>query len=216
MVQKKIRILIVDDHTMVRSGLKAFVEPLSDLEVVGEAKDGLEAIDRVETLEPDVVLLDLVMPRMDGIEATRAIRQKRPDLPILMITSFAEDEKVIAAIKAGANGYILKDSTPQQLYEAIQSVNRRESYLSPQIVGTVLKGIKHTETNQPKTYPLTHRELEILKMIGQGKTNQEIAAQLVLSIWTVRTHITNILNKLNLENRTQAALYAVQEGLEKI
>jgi len=210
----KIRILIVDDHEVVREGLKAFIAPRPALEVVGEAENGRDAISCVERVHPDVILMDLVMPVMDGIEATRTIKQQIPDARILILTSFAEDERVVAAIKAGALGYLLKDSSPQELEDAIQDVYRGESSLPPRIARTVIR-----ELNKPvgelkaNTEELTEREVEILKLVAQGLSNQEIANRMSLSAWTVRSHISNILSKLHLENRTQAALYALRTGL---
>jgi two-component system, NarL family, response regulator LiaR len=213
---KKIQVLIADDHRMVREGLKAFLAPQDDIAVIGEAKDGVEALIQAQKLCPDVILLDLIMPRMDGIQATREIKEKCPDARILIITSFAEDEKVIAALKAGATGYLLKDSSPDELREAILQVAAGESSLSPKIARLLIKGLSTQEQPAPgNSYEqaLTPREQEILRMIAAGSSNQDIAEQLSLSVWTVRTHVTHILNKLGLENRTQAALLALKEGM---
>jgi two-component system, NarL family, response regulator LiaR len=215
----KIRVLIADDHRMVREGLKAFLAPQEDIEVIGEAKDGSEAVSLAERLAPDVILLDLIMPKMDGIQATKEIREKSPDARILIITSFAEDEKVMAALKAGATGYLLKDSSPDELRGAIIQVFAGEASLSPKIARMLINGF-HPITSQtlPNTCEqiLTPREQDILKMISAGLSNQEIADKLILSIWTVRTHVTHILNKLGLENRTQAALLALKEGITSL
>ena len=211
-----IRILIVDDHEVVREGLKAFIGPRPEFEVVGEAQDGAEAVEQYALLQPDIVLLDLVMPGVDGIEAIQRIRQTSPLARILVLTSFAEDEKIIAAIRAGALGYLLKDSSPRELQEAIQAVYRGESSLHPAVARKLI-----TAMNRPAKTPavepdLTEREIEILRMVAHGLSNQEIADALVLSPWTVRSHISSILAKLGLENRTQAALYALKRGLAEL
>jgi two-component system, NarL family, response regulator LiaR len=212
----KIRVLIADDHRMVREGLKAFLAPQEDITVIGEAKDGAEALALAERLAPDVILLDLIMPIMDGIQVTHEIKQKNLDARILIITSFAEDEKVIAALKAGATGYLLKDSSPDELREAICRVYAGESSLSPKIARLLINGLNAPAQPEPGNSPeqiLTPREQEIIRMIAAGSSNQEIADTLTLSVWTVRTHVTHILNKLGLENRTQAALLALKEGM---
>jgi two-component system, NarL family, response regulator LiaR len=212
----KIQVLIADDHRMVREGLKAFLAPQEDIEVIGEARDGAEAVSQAEKLAPDVILLDLIMPKMDGILATKEIKAQNPNARILIITSFAEDEKVMAALKAGATGYLLKDSSPDELRSAILQVFAGESSLSPKIARMLINGF-HPITSQTLTTSceqiLTPREQDILKMIAAGFSNQEIAEKLILSVWTVRTHVTHILNKLGLENRTQAALLALKEGI---
>ena len=209
---EKIRLMIVDDHKMVREGLKAFIAPLASLVVVGEAGDGLEAVELAGRLRPDVILMDVMMPKMDGIEATRQIIHQHPGIRILIITSFVEDEKVIAAIRAGASGYLLKDSSPQELLTAVQDIHRGESALPPRIASMLVRELHKPPVRSDPGMTLTEREVEILKMVAHGLSNQEIADRSVLSVWTVRTHITNILTKLHLENRTQAALYALRVG----
>jgi NarL family two-component system response regulator LiaR len=210
---ENIRLLIADDHTLVRAGLCALISTESGMEVVGEAADGVEAVLKARSLRPDVILLDLVMPRQGGIEAIAEIKAEDPEARILVLTSFADDDKVFPAIKAGALGYLLKDSSPQQLLQAIRDVHRGESSLDPVIARKLIR-----ELNQPPDLPrteepLTVREVEVLRQVAQGLSNQEIAERMVLSERTVRTHVSNILNKLHLANRTQAALYAVREGL---
>lgn len=210
---QKIRLLIADDHRMVREGLKAFIAPHDYFEVIGEAKDGQEAIEMAQRLQPDIILLDLLMPKEDGISATREIIKNNPGVRILIITSFVDDEKVVAAIRAGASGYLLKDSSPEDLYRALMEISAGRSVLPSNILGILVREMQKPENPPAAESPLTARELEILKMVAQGMPNQEIADRLVISIWTVRSHITAILNKLHLENRTQAALYAIRTGL---
>jgi NarL family two-component system response regulator LiaR len=208
-----IRVLIVDDHAIVREGQRALIDTEPGMEVVGEAKDGFEAVETVETLQPDVILLDLFMPRMDGIEAIIEIKKNNPQARILVLTSFTEDEKVYAAIKAGACGYLLKDSSPQEILTAIRQVYRGEMSMKPSIAKKLMHELQRSSELPLTEEPLTAREEEILKLVAQGFSNQEIAARLVISERTVRTHVSNILSKLHLANRTQAALYALREGL---
>jgi NarL family two-component system response regulator LiaR len=211
-----IRILIVDDHAIVRKGIRALFRNLPEIEVVGEAEDGWEAIAEVERLQPDVVLMDLLMPELDGIEATRRIMDQRSDVRILVLTSFAGEDKVFPAIKAGALGYHLKDSSPEELVKAIHQVHRGESSLHPVIARKVLQELSRPSERPPTLDPLTPREVEVLQLVAQGRSNQEIADLLVISETTVRTHVSNILNKLHLASRTQAALYALREGLASL
>jgi len=212
-MSKPIRVLIVDDHALVRKGLRALISTKPDIEVIGEAADGDEAVQQTRTLQPDVILLDLVMPRKDGIAAIQEITQENPQARILVLTSFAEDERVFAAIKAGALGYLLKDSLPAELVQAIGDVYRGELSLSPSIALKLVREL-HRPADLPLTpKPLTGRESEVLKLVAQGLSNQEIADNLVISERTVGAHISTILSKLHLANRTQAALYALREGL---
>ncbi len=213
MAQTLIRILIVDDHTIVRKGLCALLGTRADMQVVGEASDGREAIAQADALHPDVILMDLVMPRLDGIEAIQQIMTHHPAIRILVLTSFATDDKVFPAIKAGALGYLLKDSSPEDLVQAIRQVYRGESSLHPMIARKVLQELTHPSDRPPTLDPLTQREVEVLRLIAQGLENRDIAERLVISGTTVRTHVSNILSKLHLASRTQAALYALREGL---
>ena len=213
---ESIRILIADDHAIVREGLRALIDAKPDMEMVGEAADGIEAVLKARSLQPDVILLDLVMPRQDGIEAIREIKQENPNARILVITSFAEDEKVFPAIKAGALGYLLKDSSPQELLHAIRDVYQGRSSLHPTIALKLIRELSRPSDLPPTEEPLTEREVEVLRLVAQGLTNQEIAKKLVISERTVGTHVSNILEKLHLANRTQAALYALREGLASL
>lgn len=208
-----IRVLIVDDHLVVREGLKAFIGTQPGIQIIGEAENGAQAVELTRQLEPDVVLMDLVMAGMDGIESTRQIKQNNPEARILVLTSFADDDKVFPAIKAGALGYLLKDSTPQQLLQAINDVYHGVSSLHPLVANKLIRELNRPPDLPPTREPLTGRELAVLELLAQGLSNTEIAERLTLSEWTVRTHISNILSKLHLANRTQAALYALREGL---
>jgi two-component system, NarL family, response regulator LiaR len=216
MTQKPIRLLLVDDQGIVRKGIRALLSEVEGMEVLGEASDGLEAIDQAEALQPDVILMDLVMPRMDGIEAIRRIKARQPEVRILALTSFLADDKVFPAIKAGALGYLLKDSDPEDLIVAIKNVSRGQPFLHPSIARKVLDELSHPAGNPPTPDPLTEREVEVLQLVAQGISNQEIAERLVISEATVRTHIGNMLNKLHLANRVQAALYALRKGLSSL
>jgi NarL family two-component system response regulator LiaR len=211
-----IRVLIADDHAILRKGVRALLSTEPDIEVVGETGDGLETVAQAQALRPDVILMDLVMPEMDGIEATRRITAKQPGVRILVLTSFAADDKVFPAIKAGALGYILKDSGPDELVQAIHQVYRGQPSLEPSIALKMLQELSHPSQRPPTPEPLSERELEVLRLLAQGKSNREIADQLVITELTVRTHVSNILGKLHLASRTQAALYALKEGLASL
>ncbi len=213
MVDPRVRILIADDHAVVRSGLRALLSLQDDMEVVGEAKDGLEAVEQAGRRTPDVVLLDLEMPRLDGVQAIPKILEASPKSRILVLTSFATDEKVFPSIKAGAVGYLLKDSTADDLVSSIRQVHRGESALHPLIARKVLHELASPGEKPPTKDPLTPRELEVLRLIALGMGNSEIAAELVLSETTVRNYVSTILGKLHLANRTQAALFAIRKGL---
>lgn len=215
-MDEPIRLLICDDHALVREGLKALLQSESGIEVVGEAVDGVEAVDKTLSLQPDVVLMDLEMPRQSGIEAIQEIQRRTSPSRILVLTTFATDDKVFPAIKAGALGYLLKDSSPEDLLQAIRQVNQGESSLHPAIARKLIREISRPPQKPGEVEPLTEREVDILVQVSKGLSNQEIANRLVLSERTVRTHVSNILAKLHLANRTQAALYALREGLAKL
>jgi two-component system, NarL family, response regulator LiaR len=213
MMQEIIRILIADDHAIVREGLRALINTEPGMEVVGEAADGFELVQKAQSIEADVYLVDLIMPRKDGICAIGEIVNLFPGARILVLTSFAEDEKVFPAIKAGALGYLLKDSSPKELLQAIRDVYRGESSLHPTIARKLIGELRRPPELPLAEEPLTGREAQILSLVAQGLSNQEIADQLFISERTVRTHVSHILDKLHLANRTQATLYALQEGL---
>jgi NarL family two-component system response regulator LiaR len=208
-----IRILIADDHELVRQGFMALLAVKPGVEVVGEAADGIEAVALARSLLPDIILLDLIMPRKDGIEATREITSENPEARILIITSFAENENVYRAVKAGALGYLLKDSSPQALMRAIHDVYEGRLSLHPDIAMKLMEELNRPSDAPPTKDPLTEREVEVLKLVAKGLSNQEIAEKLVVSERTVGAHVSNILGKLHLANRTQAALYALRTGL---
>lgn len=210
---EKIRLLLADDHKMVREGLKAFFAPNEDFEVVAEAVDGLEAVEKAVQIKPDIILLDLLMPNMNGVEAATQIKNKFPDARIIIITSSLEETQVIASIKAGASGYLLKDSSPDEIEDAIKKVHRGETAFPSRITSIMVKELNKPQQPETKCATLTEREADILKLVAAGHSNQEIADRLFLSVWTVRTYVTGILDKLGVENRTQATLYALREGL---
>lgn len=212
-MDNKIRILICDDHAVVREGLRALIATEPDMEVVGEAADGEKAVAAFHRLQPDVTLLDMVMPRLDGLEALRSIMSDFPNAHVLVLTSFAEDDMVFPAIKSGALGYLLKDSSPQELVRAIRDVDRGEASLHPSIARRLIQELSQPTTLPPTPEPLTERELDVLKLVAQGLSNDDIADALVVSERTARGHVSSILTKLHLANRTQAALYALREGL---
>ncbi len=207
-----IRIFIADDHTIVRSGIQALLETIDDLTVIGEASDGEEAVTAVLHLRPDVTLMDLEMPVVDGIAAIERIMAQWPEAHILVLTSFASDDRVFPAVKAGALGYLLKDSGPDALEDAIRQVHRGESSLHPKIARKLMQELSRPASQPPTADPLTPREVEVLQWVAQGLGNQEIADKLVIGEATVRSHVSNILSKLHLASRTQAALYALREG----
>jgi len=213
--QHAIRVFLVDDHTVVRRGMRAFLAMLSDIEVIGEAADGQAALDELAVLDkaddlPDVVLMDLLMPRLDGVAATSAIKQRHPGVQVVALTSFSEAERVHAALEAGAAGYLLKDAEADELAAAIRAARDGEVHLDPVVarkLTQLLVAPEHTAT------ALTAREREVLVLVARGKSNREIADALVISERTARTHVSNVLVKLGLASRTQAALWAIREGL---
>lgn len=212
-----IRVLIADDHPVVREGLRGLISFKTGFEVVGEAEDGFEVVQLAHTLRPDVILMDLEMPRKSGLEAIKEIRAANPQARILILTSFTEDKKILASLEAGALGYLLKDSSPQELLRAIRDVYQGELSLHPMVARKMLQQQNApTITPPPPVDSLTERELEVLKLVARGLDNKEIADQLVISGPTVRSHITNILAKLNLTSRTQAVLYALRQGIVRL
>lgn len=211
----KIRVLLTDDHAVVRLGLKAYFSTLEDIIVVGEAADGFEALEKVQELKPDVVLIDLLMPGMDGVEATRRIKAESPDTQVIVLTSYHDDEHIFPAIRAGALSYLLKNADPDELAEAIRRAYVQEAVINPRVATRLVKELRGGDM-QAEANPfqaLTERELEVLVQIAEGKNNAQIASQLFISEKTVKTHITNILAKLNLADRTQAAILAWQSGV---
>ena len=208
MNEEVISVLIVDDHTVVRDGLQALISAERSMHVVAAVGDGIEAVEFVKKLNPDVILMDLVMPHMDGIQATIEIKKDNPDARILILTSFAEDHQVFAAIKSGATGYLMKDSSSEELIQAIRDIYKNKPVLQTEVYKRMMLDIRSQDDQSSQT--------KALKQVALGKTNQEIADVLFVSERTVRTHITNILAKLGLSNRTQAALYALREGIAHI
>jgi NarL family two-component system response regulator LiaR len=212
-MSQPIRVFLADDHAVVREGLVALIETEEDMEVVGAAENGEEAVRRVLHFQPDVTLLDLHMPRKGGLEAIVEIKEALPDARILVLTSFGDDENVFTAIKSGALGYLLKDTPPHELIRAIRNVYEGKSALHPDIALKVIRELNRPEDKPLTEDPLTEREVDVLKQVARGLSNEEIAEVLVVSERTVRTHVSNILGKLHLANRTQAALYALREGI---
>jgi len=209
----KIRVLVVEDQAVVREGVVAILSFNSDIEVVGQAEDGVQALALVKTKKPDVILLDLVMPHMDGLTAIPKIKELAPDARILVLTSFAEGDRVYHAIKSGALGYMLKDSTRDQLLQAIRDVAQGRASLHPSVALKVIQEINRPSELSNNIEPLTTRELETLQLIARGLSNQEIANALFVHERTIAKYVSSILNKLHLANRTQAALFALREGL---
>lgn len=213
MTQTPIRVLVVDDHEVVRRGTRALLGEIEDIEVVGEAGDGLQAIEQATLLRPDLILMDLLMPEMNGIEAMQAIALGQPEIRFLVMTSYSGDDLVFPAIKAGALGFLLKDTRSEELVEAIRQVHRGEPSLHPSVARKLLREVSQTKPRKPTPDPLTARELEVLSLLARGLENQQIAEQLVIAEVTVRSHVSHILDKLHLANRVQATLYALREGL---
>ncbi len=211
----KIKVLIVDDHRVVRQGLRTFLELNDDIQVAGEADDGLEAVELVSKLKPDVVLMDLVMPRLDGIAATSRIKGLGLGTKVIALTSFTEDDKVFPAIQAGASSYLLKDVSPEALVEAIRAAARGEARLHPEVLRKLMAQVaaQPAAAKPAGGVQLTEREGEVIRLVAQGKSNREIAEALVISEKTAKAHISNILGKLGLEDRTQMAIFAIRNGL---
>ena len=207
-----IRVFIAEDHAIVRQGIRALLSTEPGIEVVGEASDGERAVEQVLVLRPDVTLMDMVLPGIEGDEAIGRIRAVWPEARVLVLTSFVTDDKVLPAIRAGARGYLLKDSSPEDLVRAIRQVDRGESPLDPSVAGRVMSALSQLEGAAPGPDALTAREIDVLREVARGFSNQEIADRLSLSEATVRTHISHILSKLGLASRTQATLYALREG----
>jgi len=215
--ESSIRVLVVDDHEVVRRGLLAFLDSEPDLELVGDVGGGAQALELLarldsEGLRPDVIVMDLQMEPVDGIESTRRIRARYPDVEVVALTSFAEEERVQAALEAGASGYLLKDSDPDQVAAAVRAAHRGELQLDPAVARRLMSRLRATPPDGVAP-TLTPREHEVINLVGEGKANKEIAAELGISERTARTHVSNILGKLGLSSRTQAALWAVREGL---
>jgi DNA-binding NarL/FixJ family response regulator len=210
----KIKILIADDHHVVRKGLVFFLQTQPDLEIVGEASNGEEALKLATSLEPHIVLMDLSMPVLDGIEATKEFKKQAPHIKIMILTSFSDQDHVIPALEAGASGYQLKESDPDELVEAIRKLMNGENQLHPKVTTHLLTRLtKSSEKKVNFIDHLTKREKDVLKEIAKGKSNKEIGASLHITEKTVKTHVSNILSKLGVQDRTQAALYAVQHGI---
>ncbi len=215
-MSEPITVMIVDDHQMVRNGAKGYLEVQPEISVVAEAESGAEAVRLAREFVPDVVLMDLVMPGMDGVEATRKVKDISPRTQIIILTSFHEDEHIFPALQAGAISYLLKDVKARELVEAIRRAAKGEATLHPRIAARLINQFSHGEPDRKNLFTeLTDREVEVLTLIARGFTNQKIADELVISIGTVKGHVSNILNKLHLADRTQAAVYAWQEGIVK-
>ncbi|CAH2716614.1 Response regulator protein VraR [Neobacillus rhizosphaerae] len=209
-----IRVLIADDHHVVRRGLVFFLRTQKGLDIIGEAANGKEAVELAKLLKPDIILMDLVMPEMDGIQATRIIKSEQPEIKIMMLTSFSEQDHVIPALEAGASGFQLKDIQPDELVTSIKKIMSGENHLHPRATSHLLANLSNkSKVEKNLIEELTKRELDVLKEIAKGKSNKEIASSLFITEKTVKTHVSNLLAKLELADRTQAALYAVKNQL---
>ena len=210
--------MIADDHQVVREGLSAILNAREDIEVIAEAKDGIEAVEKAKTLKPDVILMDISMPRMNGIEATRRIKLEHPQIGIVVLTMYQDEEYIFDLVKAGATGYMLKTSDSSQILKAIRSTYQGESLIQPSVASKILSEFSHLSQPRPAKPPrpakeLTDRELEVIRRVADGKTNKEIANLLNISEKTVKNHVRNIFHKLDVDDRTQAAIYAIKKGL---
>ena len=219
-MDETIRVLVVDDHEIVRRGLSAFLESESDIDVVGEAAGGAQALALLALLDsegrrPDVIVMDLQMAPLDGIESTRQVRASYDDIEVVALTSFAEDERVHAALEAGASGYVLKDSDADDVTAAVRAAHRGELQIDPGVARRLMSSLRAPQHDDPLS-ELTSRELDVLRLVASGKSNKQIAGELAISERTVRTHVSRILHKLHLSSRTQAALRAVREGLVEV
>lgn len=217
-----IRILLADDHKMVRKGLQLFLSSQRDILLVGEASTGEEVLEQAAALEPDIVLMDIHMPVMGGIEATERLAASHPQVKVIVLTSFSDQDHALPAIRAGAKGYLLKDIEPEELVRAVRRVHEGKVELHPDVAGQLMNQYVNlyqghrSQEETPRNEPLTKRELEVLRLIAAGMSNRAIAEALVITEKTVKTHVTHILGKLDLADRTQAALYAVRQGLDKL
>lgn len=209
-----IKVLIVDDHAMVRMGISTYLQVEPDIKVIGTAENGREAVEKAQSLKPDVILMDLVMPEMNGVEASKKILKNNPKQKIIILTSFIDDELVYPAIRAGATSYILKTGSAEEIIDAIHKAIIGKSVFEDEVADKIKKNPDKVK-EQELFETLTNRELEVLRLIGQGKTNKEIGDELYISLKTVKTHVSNILNKLNVQDRTQATIYAFKHGLVK-
>jgi NarL family two-component system response regulator LiaR len=209
----QIKILLVDDHAVVREGLRTYLDLEDKLSIVGEASNGREAVDKTRALRPDVVLMDLLMPEMDGIAATKAIKEFNPEVKIIVLTSFQDDEHIMPAIEAGATGYLLKDVSAPELVKAIEGAFQGQAQLHPEVARKLMEQVRQPRRRTDPAEELTPRERDVLGLIASGMSNKEIARELVMTERTVKGHVSNILGKLGLQDRTQAALYAVRHGL---
>jgi two-component system, NarL family, response regulator LiaR len=213
-VKKMIKVVFVDDHEMVRIGVSSYLSAQADIDVVGEASDGKEGVQLALELRPDIILMDLVMKEMDGIQATKEIIKEWPDAKIIIVTSFLDDDKVYPALEAGAVSYMLKTSKASEIAEAVRKTYNGQSILEPEVTGKMMTRMRQKTVSHPHE-ELTNRELEILLLMTQGKTNQEIADELFIALKTVKTHVSNILSKLGVQDRTQAVIYAFKHDLVK-
>ena len=214
----KIRVLIADDHQVVREGLSALLKMRDDIEVVGQAKDGVEAVEKARELLPDVVLMDISMPRMNGVEATREIRRENPHIRVVVLTMYDEEDYIFDLVKSGATGYLLKDADSTQIAKAIRAVSEGESLIHPTVASKILTEFSLLSQGKGRKpgrleHDLTDREITVLRLVAEGKTNKEIANDLDLSEKTVKNHVRNIFHKLHVYDRTQAAIHAIRKGL---